>query len=260
MLSFIEYLTETIKFQRGKDQDYLTGKNTVIFFSEDGPEKYKQRGKTHGIQSHALKHLKEFQPGIVASLIAEIRSTIKIAIYDEIVSFVGLYKRGGNWITTNPNEVLTKVSDNALINTLDVINDKFIMKEPLNAPEKRLRIVLDKFEEAYQKEIESRWKKAFNLDSLEGTEEVEHAVFKEPVIKFSGKDGSGTAKSYCLCMKDSAMIISSGDSIRTMYKISKQPHSPKELLTIFFRKMKDVKFDSKITKEVLEIITYGNEF
>lgn len=252
MKSFLKYIEEAIQFQKGKDQDYLSGLYTVIFFSQSGPNEYKQTGKTHGIESHALKHLKEFKPSVVTQLLGETKDIIKKSVKDGTCKFVGLYKRNGKWLSTDVDEIFTRVSDKALINTLDVINDKVIKKDHLLPIEQKLNGILTKFEEVYQKEIELRLKKAYDLSTLKTEEEIKNVISKNPIIKFDGSD-KGVEKVYCLGMKDSAMIIlSDNGTVRTMYKITKNPVPRKDVISTFFRKMGSIVFKSKLIRDTME--------
>ena len=248
MKSFIEYLEEKIQFAYGRDQDYTVDSKTFIFFSEDDIKTYVENGKTHGVQSHAIKHLVEFLPSEVKQLVGQARQIIKTFIEKRSVKFCGLYLRGRSFKDTNPLNVITQAKDGAILNTLDMINDKYVNKRQLLAVESSLYSkIIKSFEKQYTKEIEKRVNKAIDLDKV-SEQEIYDAIDATSVIKFSGTQGSFKYVWY-LDLKDNTVIMESSDMIRTMYKYNK-PGIGKQTVLNFLSKMKNTKIASKTVSKV----------
>lgn len=248
MKSFIEYLEEKIQFAYGRDQDYTVDPKTIIFFSEDDIKTYVENGKTHGVQSHAIKHLVEFLPNEVKQLVGQARQIIKTFIEKGSVKFCGLYLRDRSFKDTNPLNVVTQAKDGAILNTLDMINDKQVNKRQLLSVESSLYSkVIKSFEKQYEKEIQKRISKAIDLDKA--TEQgIYDAIDGTNVIKFTGTQNNGKYTWY-LDLKDNAVVMESGDMIRTMYKYNK-PGIGRQTILNFLSKMKNTKIDSKTVSKV----------
>lgn len=248
MKSFIEYLEEKIQFAYGRDQDYTVDPKSIIFFSEEDIKTYVENGKTHGVQSHAIKHLVEFLPEEVKQLVGQARQIIKSFVERGSIKFCGLYLRGRTFKDTNPLNVITQAKDGAILNTLDMINDKYVNKRQLLAVESSLYSkVIKSFEKQYIKEIEKRINKAVDLDKA-SEQEIYNAVDATSVIKFSGTQGNFKYVWY-LDLKDNTVIMESSDMIRTMYKYNK-PGIGKQTILNFLSKMKNTKIASKTVSKV----------
>lgn len=248
MKSFLQFLEEKIQFAYGRDQDYTVDPKTIIFFSEDDIKTYVENGKTHGVQSHAIKHLVEFLPETVKQLVGQARQIIKQYAEKGSLKFCGLYLRGRSFKDTNPLNVVTQAKDGAILNTLDMINDKYVNKKQLQSVESSLfSKVIKSFEKNYEKEIQKRISKAVDLDKA-SEQEIYDAIDSTSVVKFSGMQNNAKYIWY-LDLKDNAVIMESSDMIRTMYKYNK-PGIGKQTVLNFLSKMKNTKIASKTVSKV----------
>ena len=130
--SILKKLIIEAVWQNAYDYDYDADKysnkipkdlasNRVLFFDND--DRYLEDGSTHGRDSHALKHLVEFNPNIVRKFCNDIISYLQ--------SIPGLNMRAVEH--KSGNEQVINASDlrpGDIINTLDRINDDVIMEDP----------------------------------------------------------------------------------------------------------------------------------
>lgn len=246
MLSFKEYITEALRFARGRDSDYYGDRNKVLFFSDTDAKAYVERGKTHGVQSHALKHLKEFKPELHKQLINTARTIIKNYIAKG--GICGLFSRGKGFSVIESMDAILKSNDNVLTNTLDSINDKFINKLKLLSIEKELyNSVIKEYEKAYIKEIESRISIATDLEKAKTIQEIVEAILQSRVIKFTATDRF--SQTYYLDFKSNAVIMETSDMIRTAYVYNRPGNDAKSVIGNFLAKLKTGKVNSKIVAQ-----------
>ena len=113
-----EILVEVLQenFPKSPDSDFPTNDTTkFVVFNAD--EKYELKGRTHGLLSHAIKHLHEFAPSEVDAAVD--KATARMKHESEI------YLKDGSSILSRGASVHRDLTDNVVLNTLDRINDKF---------------------------------------------------------------------------------------------------------------------------------------
>ena len=247
MLSFIEFLAEkAFVFAKGRDQDYTSGAKTVLLFNKDDANHYVVAGKTHGLQSHAIKHLEEFNSAFVKEKIDSTRNIIKTYISSNKLSFCGIYERHTGFKETDPFKSITQATDDTLKNTLDMINDKFITKAPLLPIETELyNNVVKKIEDEYSKEILSRIKGSENLDKYNTVQDVLDKIEHSNTVNFMGVDTNGKGKRYYLDFTTNSVIIKYNGYIHTLFKFYQSGQGYHQVLSNFKTKFSKVKIISK---------------
>lgn len=158
-----KYLNE---FNKAPDNDWYTKGKTVIVFHKN--EKYIKVGKTHGAQSHAIKHTNEIEPDKFNKIIDQIKSYLK----DKRV----YYKNRKNEIVDG------ELTTNTIINTLDMVNDKIMNKQELTPEGKWLKKKIDEIAEIYRNRLNKF--KENSIDITDKTEqEIEQIVKNDKVLK-----------------------------------------------------------------------------
>lgn len=252
MKTFIQFLTEKIAFKKGRDQDYTVHPDTILFFSEDDVRTYVENGKTHGVQSHAIKHLAEFNPEMVKTEVGAARGIIQDFIKNNKVDFCALYIKGKGFKKLNPLQAITQANDGAIMNTMDMINDKYQNKKKLSPIENALYKIIRKLEREYIREIEFRINKSVDLDKFESVEDVLEAIEGARIIKFDGF--AKVAQTYYLDFRTNSVVISTPDFVRTMYVYNDPGQGYKQVINNFMRKMRNVQYDSKYVAQAFRSI------
>lgn len=257
MISFIEYLVENIKFATGRDQDYTADHSSVVFLSPEDKTSYIENGKTHGIQSHGIKHLVEFRPSLVKQAADEVRSILKNAIENKTHDYLSLHNKRTGDSTLNNMGVATQASDGALLNVLDIINDKINNNKQLLPIERVLSKVINKIKNAYQEEIEKRIKIATDIDILDSVQDVLKVIESSKVIKFAVKSTMNMI--YYLDLKDNVIIMSDNKQIRTMYKYNRAGSNYKQIINNFIAKSQrnTISYSSNYVIQAFNLIKKG---
>lgn len=232
MISFKEFLQEVnINFAKGYDQDFTVHPTKVLVFSEKEAQNYKEKGKTHGLMSHAIKHLKEFEPEFVAQQIALMRSEILKQIKTTFQD-VKVWNYNSGFNKAEGIDALKSASDDVLLNTLDVINDKNQEKEKLLPIEKLIKKYAVALEHKYNEIISLYIGSAVELDNVP-EENIENLLKTSDIVKFEGF--GRVANDYWLNFKNKAIIIGTPDKIRSMFIFS-NADSRKDMAKKFFSK------------------------
>ena len=252
MKTFIQFLTEKIAFKKARDQDYTVHPDTILFFSEEDVRTYVENGKTHGVQSHAIKHLAEFNPEMVKTEVGVARGIIQEFIKNNKIDFCALYIKGKGFKKLNPLQAITQANDGAIMNTMDMINDKYQNKKKLAPIENALYKIIRKLEREYIREIEFRINKSVDLDKFESVEDVLGAIENARIIKFNGF--AKVAQTYYLDFRTNSVVISTPDFVRTMYVYNDPGQGYKQVINNFMRKMRNVQYDSKYVAQAFRSI------
>lgn len=252
MITFIEFLTEKIAFAKARDQDYTVHPDTILFFSEEDIKTYVENGKTHGVQSHAIKHLSEFNPSMVKTEIGNARGILLNFLKTNKLDFCGLYTKNKGFKKLDPLLAITQANDGAIMNTMDMINDKYQNKKKLLPIENSLYKIIRKLEKEYIKEIEFRINNSTDLDKYDSVENVLSAIESSRIIKFNGF--SKVAQTYYLDFKTNSIVISTPDFVRTMYVYDMPGQGYKQVINNFMRKMKNVQYDSSYVAQAFRSI------
>lgn len=249
-MNFKRYLDEAKKFAKAKDQDYLADPSLVLSFVETDEKTYKQStDKTHDSASHAIKHLGEFEPEIMRSTLNSVKEEIKTFLKDNPKQFCGILKKDSTYTVKDAQEAIKKTDIYMLANTLDLINDKVILKKPLIDIEKQLVKFIKKLENAYLDIIKEKMNKAVALDKYNNVDTVKTTINKSDVISFEGWQGT-IAMDYVLDFRDNSVILSTPDYIRTLYSFDKPAKSKKDIIKNFFSKRFEV--ESKIVTRAMK--------
>lgn len=120
----IELFLNEFSFIDSKDVDYTF---SDIVVTSDGSTDYKIGGKTHGLISHAIKHLMEFDNNIVKKDV----SVITKILNDNINKLKFIHRAKG---IINP----VNLSEPIVLTSLDYINDKIKTNQKLSPIEKEI--------------------------------------------------------------------------------------------------------------------------
>lgn len=246
MKRFIQYLNEKA-FAKGKDQDFTVDDRLVLCFVESDQKTYKPTGdKTHDASSHAIKHLGEFEPQFMKSILQQTEDYVKQYLNKNPNQFCAVLSSSGAFVTTDKAEVVKKIDVYILGNTLDLINDKVLTKKPLIQIEKDLTQFTKKIKDKYVAIIDQKMKEAVDLDKIK-EEELEKTVKSAKIIKFNG--WQSVAQEYYLDFSDNSIIICTPDYIRTLYKFDRDASSKREVVKNFFSKRFEI--DNKKIQNIL---------
>lgn len=243
MLSFTKWLTEAaFRFQKGRDQDYTSDPYEVLVFSETAPDKYEVEGKTHGQMSHAIKHLKEFEPDFVKGVVTKVKNTLKAKLKEKPHWFCKVWHNARGFENESGIEAIDKASVDAVLNTLDLINDKNQMKETLLKLDSSIRPFATELENEYNRIITSKLDKAVDLNktTLKGDALVKK-IKKSPVIQFDCNGKGGGSFTVVLDFTDQSLIIGKRSSedinaVNTMYRFNDTGNTKPAVVDAFFKK------------------------
>lgn len=243
MKSFLEWLNEAaFRFQKGKDQDYTSDPYEVLVFSETAPDKYEVEGKTHGQMSHAIKHLKEFEPDFVKGVITKVKNTLKAKLKEKPHWFCKVWHNVRGFGKLSGIDAIETASVDAVLNTLDLINDKNQMKENLLKLDSSIRPFASELENEYNRIISSKIDKAVDLNktTLKGDALVKK-IKKSPIIQFDCNGKGGGKFTIVLDFTDQSLIIGKRSSedintVNTMYRFNDSGTSKPAVVDAFFTK------------------------
>lgn len=256
MLTFTQWLLEdTFKFQKAKDQDYTSDPYEVLVFSETAPENYEVEGKTHGQMSHAIKHLVEFEPDFVKNIVSKVKSTIINKLKEKPHWFCKIWNNTRGFSKLSGVDAVNDASMYAVLNTLDLINDKQQMKECLLKLDSSIRPFAVDLEKKYNEIISKKIDKAVDLDktTIKGSA-LEKKIKKSQIVQFSCKGKSGGTFTVVLDFTDQSLIIGKGDmeTVTTMYRFNNTGTSKSAVVNAFFsKKLEPVNTDIKTALENL---------
>lgn len=240
MLSFTQWLLEAaFKFQKAKDQDYTSDPYEVLVFSETAPDNYEVEGKTHGQMSHAIKHLKEFEPDFVKGIISKVKNTISTKLKEKPHWFCKIWNNSKGFSKISGIEAVQQASIDAVLNTLDLINDKNQMKESLLKLDSSIKPFAVELEHEYNRIISSKIDKAVDLNklTLKGSSLLKK-IKKSQVIQFDCVGRNNTNFSVVLDFTDQSLIIGKNDmsNVNTMYRFNDGGNTKPAVVHAFFSK------------------------
>ena len=174
-MKFHNFLLES--FKKGRDFDYPGDKNTVLVFDKNA--KYKKEGKTHGLMSHAIKHLHEFNPTFINNINNKTKQLIKN------IQLFSLVRNSIKEIDIN------SITDDILINTYDYINDKIENKENLlDIEEKIHKYIIEPIKNEYSKILQNFKTSSIDVDKL-NIKEINDLLKSKKTIRFTVHDNNG---------------------------------------------------------------------
>jgi len=249
MKRFLEYLQEKA-FAKGRDVDYTVDDKYVLCFDKKDKDTYHTTGdKTHGAESHALKHLAEFDPQFMRTVTTAALATATDFIKSNPNHFCAILSSSGSFVAEDRTKVIEKADVYIVGNTLDLINDKILTKKSLLPIEKELSQYTKKIKDRYVSIIDDKMKKAIDLDKIK-EEELSNAIKSAKIIKFDG--WQGVAQEYYLDFTDNSIIICTPDYIRTLYKFDRDASSKKDIVKNFFSKKFEI--DNKKIANILKTL------
>jgi hypothetical protein len=243
MKTFIEWLNEAaFHFQKGRDQDYTSDPYEVLVFSEKAPDNYEVEGKTHGQMSHAIKHLKEFEPDFVKSIITKVKNTLKAKLKEKPHWFCKVWHNVNGFGKESGIEAIDNASVNAVLNTLDLINDKNQMRETLLKLDSSIRPFASELENEYNNIITKKIDKAVDLNKTTlKSEALIKKIKKSSVIQFDCAGKGGGDFTVVLDFTDQSLIIGKRSSedintVNTMYRFNDVGSAKPAVVSAFFKK------------------------
>ena len=240
MKTFTEWLLEAaFKFQKAKDQDYTSDPYEVLVFSEEAPDNYEVEGKTHGQMSHAIKHLKEFEPDFVKGVIGKVKTTLKKKLEEKPHWFCKIWNNAKGFGKKSGVDAIEAASIDAVLNTLDLINDKNQMKEGLLKLDSSIKPFAVELEHEYNRIISSKIDKAVDLNksTLKGDALIKK-IKKSQIIQFDCVGRNNTNFSVVLDFTDQSLIIGKNDmsDVNTMYRFNDSGSTKPAVVHAFFSK------------------------
>jgi hypothetical protein len=225
------------EFVNSYDQDYPQ-KGSVLVFNKD--EIYVPDGDIHGLASHAIKHLIEFESGPVGDICKKIINQIRDP---QNSLFKNVYLKSGNEVFKfNSVEVKRQLNTSIILNTLDLVNDKIMNKKNISDQEKFFIPYIDNMTSKYA-ELVNNFKKDYiempneKMGFKPSNSEIEKIGFE---VKSKGQD-----RYYILKLKNKAILVldSNGDEL-TYFKVQEN-----NILDYFSPKSKE---DRKIVSPEVE--------
>ena len=193
-------------FARMQDTDYPFPHNNVILF--DINEKYILKGKTHSLISHGIKHLIEWEPTFVKNILLSMRSKLKI----ELLYFF----KQPNLIRELKKSDLT---DEVLLNTLDLINDKLEINEKLYEMELPMKNILLDIRDRYKSWCSKLENAAIEIFDNDDYSFVENKINTSRVIWFN-VSYRGVDMQNILDFRNNLYMSVHNGMVRTLFKMS----------------------------------------
>lgn len=253
MLSFKTYFLESIKFAKGKDNDFFNRQFAIITFNKGDINNYKVEGRTAGIWSHACKHLDEIDSAFVDNIIQQIKRTLIDYVeqdnHPKAYEF-NYFNSDKKIVKGDPLTLVKQASRASIINFLDLVNDKYQLKKELSPIEQKMIKFLEKLGDQYGKHIQTMIDKATNIDRLESDQAKYDAFAKENVIEFSiiGLLNGERPMKIFLDIPHNYIIIKTGEFVNTMYKVDYRGSGRKALLNAFNKKvLRNARFANRST-------------
>ena len=238
MLSFKEYLSEDVRFANGKDGDYFYDKFALVTFTRNDKREYKIEGKTAGVQSHACKHLDEIRPDFVNDIITQVKNTLAKYITDENhpkdYEFK-YYKDQRTEVRGDPLKLLNQAPREAIINFLDLVNDKVMLRKELAPIEQKMKKYLVAMGEEYLKALNSFMDSAVNIDDIPYEEQAKHDIRTNATICFWVERNGRDIKVY-LNFANRFMILRSYNVVNTGFQLSNTTPDRKSVISTFLKR------------------------
>lgn len=251
--SFKQYFLESIKFAKGRDNDFFNNQFAIITFNKGDINKYKVEGRTAGIWSHACKHLDEIDKQFVDNVVQQVRRTLIDYVeqdnHPKAYEF-NYFNSDKKPVKGDPLTLVKQASRASIINFLDLVNDKYQLKDQLSPIEKKMLKYLDALGDKYGSYIESIIGKSTNIDKLSTDQQKYDAFEKQDVINFGiiGLLSSERPMTIYLDIKHDYIIIKTGEFVNTMYKVNYKGSGRQALLNAFNKKvMKNARFANQST-------------
>ena len=236
-LSIKQQLLEAIKFVKGKDDDYFYKKFGLITVTKQGAKQYKLTPgkKTAGLAGHAAKHLIEIDREYMANIIYKIKGLLLQHAKDDN-AVINVYKDGRRGPMKGDVETyIKKAPFFSIANTLDMVNDKRELGEPLEPIEQEIAVYLDKIANRYGHYIEQAISKADNLDKITDQAKVEERLRGDGVVCFEAEcfkheeDESGVYQTIYIDLDAQTVIFASRKGVHSAYRLGASLQDAKEV-------------------------------
>ena len=209
MSRFQNFINE-LSFKNSSDQDYPEGmENGVLMFNPT--DSYIRQGDTHGIISHAIKHMKEFNSGYFNSIVNKIKGFLK----NKRMYF---YKEGGTIQSINNP---TTFPDSVIANTMDRINDKVVQAKSLESDEKFIANELKQLGIHFEHVVEGLIVGAVEITNTMNKKEIENILAMKKTIKYIIFKGGADMIHY-YNPREHALVIEFKGLVRTAFKINRK--------------------------------------
>lgn len=227
MIGFTEFcrrLSEDVQFVRGRDDDYFYDNFQLITFNRNDVRNYKIEGKTAGIDSHACKHLDEIDSAFVDSVLQQVRNAmveyIRAGNYPKSYEFNYFdgYFKADKTASANPIKAINTAPREAVINFLDLVNDKRLNGKDLAPIEAKMTKFLDTLGAHYDDYIQNLIKNAVSLDSSPYQNEIRNTLNRSPIVKF-GVDRSHRDMIIYLDFTNNTICMREMDGVHTCFRV-----------------------------------------
>lgn len=232
-------ILEAIKFVNGKDDDYFYKKFGLITVTKQGAKQYKLTPgkKTAGLAGHAAKHLIEIDREFVSQMFYKIKGLlIDAAKRGDDENIISVYKDGRRGpMKGDVVEYIKRAPFFSVANTLDMINDKIELNQPLSDLEQQIAVYMEKMANHYGRYIETAIKNAIDLDKVEKQEDVEKLLGGNGVVSFdaecfkNAEDERGIYQTIYVDLEKQVVIFTSRRGVHSAYRIGASLTDPKEV-------------------------------
>lgn len=225
MIKLKDLLSEDIPFKHGNDTDRFIANSVVVFDPQDD---YEIKGKTHGLVSHAIKHLHEFNPEYFNKIISAVRQIIE--------------KSPNAILKDKSNKPITRVVGQTqypfgvILNTMDFINDKVVNGIPLNTDEKAIKSYIDRTTDEYENIIRILVDKAIPVDNYNSPEKIKNILNQHGMISFYVMARGRMAYAYANHNNGIIVLREPGGKVLTSFKAyaKKEKINPPQRLKKYF--------------------------
>lgn len=198
-------------FTKAEDKDYPGKVEFVLLFNPK--DEYKIKGRTHGLASHCIKHLRDLEKDKVDAKLFQLKLQI------EKIPHIYLYRKDQG-IVKRDKEAFRALTPEILINTMDLINDKVLTLEKLNQYDQLLIPIIQNFVDKYSNLLEEMIRKSISIFSLSGVE-IQELINSFKIISFPVVF-RGTSMTHYLDLKKFTIITAINRNIKTFYKADRE--------------------------------------
>jgi hypothetical protein len=209
MIKLKDLLSEDIAFKHGRDSDRPTGAKSVVVFNPS--DTYDIKGKTHGLASHAIKHLHEFNPESFSKIAGAVRQIIEKSS-DAILL-------GKNNQPQDRPHGQDQYTVGSIINTLDFINDKVVHGEELNSTEQQIKKYIDRMTSEYEKIVMTTINTAVDVDKMKTAQDIKNTLNTNGAISFYVIARGEYVYAYANLMSGMIILMRQDGTVLTAFKV-----------------------------------------
>ena len=197
------------------DSDYPGDCLETIVFSKN--EKYSLNGYTHGLISHSIKHYKEFEPLVVNEYLDKVIELIRSAPCIFLIDNKGK-------VISEGRKTIKKINHSIVLNTLDMVNDKYMNNEILSSEEAKIKMILYEMSDKYMNLTINYINDAVGIEKVKN---LSGFIGDGKILKFVGIL-NGFMYDYYLNFSNSGIIVKRKDDshiINTFFRVDKESNS-----------------------------------